>query len=268
MPSPSEGELGALIDEGAKPQAVASALLRELQEDATPSLVVLEDLHWADEATLDVLRLTARRLDGVGALLLLTYRNDELGRWHPLRTLIGELGASQTIVRISLAPLSLDAVKSLAEPFDGDGEMLYRRTGGNPFFVTELLAGVGETVPDSVADAVLARAARLSPSARQLLEAIAVTGPRAELWLLDRLAGQPEPVPGGMPRERDDRVRRRRGGVPARADCARRSPRRSVITRSASCTTPRSGRWRSPSGESRISPAWPITPMAAATRTR
>ena len=189
----SNGELGALIDEGAKPQAVASALLRELQEDAAPSLVVLEDLHWADEATLDVLRLTARRLDGVGALLLLTYRNDELGRWHPLRTLIGELGASQTIVRMSLVPLSLDAVKSLAEPFDGDGEMLYRRTGGNPFFVTELLADVGETVPDSVADAVLARAARLSPSARQLLEAIAVTGPRAELWLLDRLAGQPEP---------------------------------------------------------------------------
>jgi DNA-binding CsgD family transcriptional regulator len=172
---------------------VASALLRELREDAAPSLVVLEDLHWADEATLDVLRLTARRLDGVGALLLLTYRNDELGRWHPLRTLIGELGASQTIVRVSLVPLSLDAVKSLAEPFDGDGEMLYRRTGGNPFFVTELLAGVGETVPASVADAVLARAARLSPSARQLLEAIAVTGPRAELWLLDRLAGQPEP---------------------------------------------------------------------------
>jgi DNA-binding CsgD family transcriptional regulator len=191
----TEGELGVLIDEGAKPHAVASALLRELQEAATPSLVVLEDLHWADEATLDVLRLTARRLAGVGTLILLTYRNDELGRWHPLRVLIGELGASQTIVRMSLVPLSLDAVRSLAEPFGGDGELLYRRTGGNPFFVTELLAGMGgmgEALPDSVADAVLARGARLSPSARQLLEAIAVAGPRAEVWLLDRLAGQPE----------------------------------------------------------------------------
>ena len=107
LPSPCEGELGGLIDEGAKPHAVASALLRELQQDATPSLVVLEDLHWADEATLDVLRLTARRLAGVGALILLTYRNDELGRWHPLRVLIGELGASQTIVRMSLdAPVA------------------------------------------------------------------------------------------------------------------------------------------------------------------
>ena len=96
------------------------------RSDATPSLVVLEDLHWADEATLDVLRLTARRLAGVGALILLTYRNDELGRWHPLRVLIGELGASQTIVRMSLVPLSLDAVKSLAGRFD------WRRRGALP----------------------------------------------------------------------------------------------------------------------------------------
>jgi DNA-binding CsgD family transcriptional regulator len=188
----SDGELGGLIDVGAKPHAVASALLRELQDDPTLSVVVLEDLHWADEATLDVLRLTARRLAGVDALMLVTYRNDELGRWHPLRALIGELGASQTIVRMSLMPLSLDAVRSLAEPFAGDAEMLYRRTGGNPFFVNELLASEGETLPDSVADAVLARAARLSPSARQLLETIAVAGPQAELWLLERLRDHPE----------------------------------------------------------------------------
>ena len=196
---------------------MASALLRELQKDATPSLVVLEDLHWADEATLDVLRLTARRLAGVGALILLTYRNDELGRWDPLRVLIGELGASQTIVRMSLMPLSLDAVKSLAERFAGDGEMLYRRTGGNPFFVTELLAGMGQTLPDSVADAVLARAARLSPSARQLLEAIAVAGPQAELWLLGR-SRRDRAEPGRMLRERGGRLPRRHGGVPSRAD--------------------------------------------------
>ena len=188
----SEGALGDIIDDGAKPYTVAGGLLRKLQENATPTVVVLEDLHWADEATLDALRLTARRLAGVGALILLTYRNDELGPWHPLRVLIGELGASQTIVRMSLVPLSPDAVKSLAEPFEGDGELLYRRTGGNPFFVTELLAGDRATLPESVADAILARAARLSPSARKLLEAIAVAGPQTELWLLARVADQPE----------------------------------------------------------------------------
>jgi DNA-binding CsgD family transcriptional regulator len=183
------GELSALIGEGAKPHAVAGALLRELsQEDAT-SLVVLEDLHWADEATLDVLRLTSRRLSGVGALILVTYRNDELGPWHPLRTLIGELGASQTILRMSLAPLSPEAVRVLATPFGVDAETLYRRTDGNPFFVTQLLTSVGETLPESVTDAVLARAARLSPGARSVLEAIAIAGPQVELWLLDRLTG-------------------------------------------------------------------------------
>ena len=187
----SEGELGGLIDEGAKPHVVASALLRELQEHATPSLVVLEDLHWADEATLDVLRLTARRLAEVGALILLTYRNDELGRWHPLRVLIGELGASQPIVRMSLMPLSLDAVKSLAEPFDGDGEILYRRTGGNPFFVTELLAGVGSAAGQR-------HRRRAGPGRAPEPERPPAAGgdrrdrPQAELWLLDRLVYQPE----------------------------------------------------------------------------
>jgi DNA-binding CsgD family transcriptional regulator len=197
------GELSKLIGEGAKPHAVAGALLRELSQDDATSLVVLEDLHWADEATLDVLRLTARRLSGVGALILATYRNDALGPWHPLRTLIGELGASQTILRMSLAPLSPEAVRVLATPCGVDPEILYRRTDGNPFFVTQLLTSVTETLPESVTDAVLARAARLSPGARSVLEAIAVAGPQVELWLLDRLTGPvqdqlAECVEGGM----------------------------------------------------------------------
>jgi DNA-binding CsgD family transcriptional regulator/tetratricopeptide (TPR) repeat protein len=183
------GDLSELIAEGAKPHAVASALLRDLSRDDTSSLVVLEDLHWADEATLDVVRLTARRLSDVNALMVVTYRNDELGRWHPLRTLIGELGASQRILRMSLTPLSLEAVRVLAAPFDADAELLYGRTDGNPFFVTQLLTSVGETLPDTVTDAVLARAARLSPSARSVLEAIAIAGPQVEPWLLDRITG-------------------------------------------------------------------------------
>jgi predicted ATPase len=77
------GDLGELVDGGAKAYPVASAILRELASGDGPTLVVLEDLHWGDEATLDVLRLTARRLAGVGCLLVVTYRNDELGPWHP-----------------------------------------------------------------------------------------------------------------------------------------------------------------------------------------
>jgi len=181
------GELSELAGAGAKPHAIATALLRELGDGERPSLVVLEDLQWADEATLDVLRLAAGRLVGVSALLVVTYRSDELGPWHPLRAVIGELGARQAIARISLAPLSLEAVAALADPFGADAEAVYARTGGNPFFVTEVLAGGGAELPETVSDAVLARAARLGQSARGLLEAVAVAGPEAELWLLDRL---------------------------------------------------------------------------------
>ena len=149
--------------------------------------MVLEDVQWADEATLDVLRLVARRLSEVSALLVVTYRSDELGPWHPVRALIGELGARQTLVRISVSPLSLEAVTALAAPFGVDAEAVWARTGGNPFFVTELLTGGDAELSETVSDAVLGRAARLTEPARKLLEAIAVAGPQAELWLLERL---------------------------------------------------------------------------------
>lgn len=181
------GELVELVGSGAKPHAVATALLRELADRGGASLVVLEDLQWADEATLDVLRLAARRVAEVRALLVVSYRNDELGPWHPLRALIGELGARQTLARISLAPLSPAAVTALCAPMGADAAAVYARTSGNPFFVTELLAGGGAELPESVSDAVLARAARLGEPARKLLEALAVAGPQAELWLLDRM---------------------------------------------------------------------------------
>jgi DNA-binding CsgD family transcriptional regulator len=180
------GELEELVTGAVKPHAVATGLLRDLRNSG-PSIVILEDLHWADEGTLDVVRLTARRLGGVGALLVISYRDDELGPWHPLRILIGELGANQRIVRIRLTPLSLDAVAALAAPLRADAVDLYRRTGGNPFFVTELLAAGDSELPASVSDAVLARAGRLQGSAREVVEAAAIAGPAAELWLTERL---------------------------------------------------------------------------------
>jgi DNA-binding CsgD family transcriptional regulator len=181
------GELSEAVGAGAKPHAVASVLVGELADRGPSSVVVLEDVQWADEATLDVLRLVARRLSEVSALLVVTYRSDELGPWHPVRTLIGELGARQTLVRISLSPLSLEAVTALAAPFGVDAEAVWARTGGNPFFVTELLTGGDAELPETVSDAVLGRAARLTEPARTLLEGIAVAGPHSELWLLERL---------------------------------------------------------------------------------
>ena len=103
--------------------------------------------------------------------------------------MLGELATSRAVARLKLAPLSPAAVAQLAEPYGVDADELYRKTAGNPFFVVEALATKGEGIPDTVRDAVLARAARLSPAARKLLEAVAVVPPQAELWLLEALAG-------------------------------------------------------------------------------
>jgi hypothetical protein len=164
--------------------------VRELPARA-PTVFVLEDVHWADEATLDVLRLLARRVEKVPALIVATYRDDELDRAHPLRLVVGELATSQTVARLKLAPLSPAAVAQLAEPHAVDADELYRKTAGNPFFVVEALAAHAEERPHTVRDATGARAARRGPTARQLLEAVAVVPPQAELWLLEALAGAP-----------------------------------------------------------------------------
>ncbi len=182
------GKLGPALSQGANPHQVALTLARELSS-STPALLVLEDLHWGDEATLDVFTLLVRRAETVPALVVATYRDDALENAHPLRRVLGELATSVAVRRLRLAPLSPEAVSQLAAPRSVDGRELYDKTGGNPFFVVEVLAGESEEIPSTVKDAVLARAMRLSPSARQLLEAAAVIPQRAELWLLEALAG-------------------------------------------------------------------------------
>jgi DNA-binding CsgD family transcriptional regulator len=181
------GELSRLLAGDARPHAVATALLRELAAGKT-AVVVLEDVHWADEATLDVMRLVARRLPR-DALVICTYRDDELGPAHPLRIVLGGLATTGAIERLSLEPLSAAAIAELGAGAGVDAGELHRRTGGNAFFVTEVLAAAQDGIPDTVRDAVLARAARLDDEARALLEAVAVVPPQIELWLLEAIAG-------------------------------------------------------------------------------
>jgi DNA-binding CsgD family transcriptional regulator/type II secretory pathway predicted ATPase ExeA len=183
------GELARATAGDAGPHEVANALLRELARRA-PTVLVLEDLHWADEATLDVVRLLARKADTAPALVLGTYRDDELDLRHPLRVVLGELARASNIARCELAPLSFDAVARLAEPHGIDPDELYRRTAGNPFFLSEVLAGGDREIPPTVRDAVLARTARLSAEAAALLGAVSVSQPQAELWLLHALASE------------------------------------------------------------------------------
>ena len=182
------GELERLVEEG-KPHQVATAFMQELAT-GTPAIVVLEDLHWADEATLDVVRIIGRRIGGVPALVVASYRDDELDPTHPLRLVLGDLATVSAIERTRLPPLSPGAVAELAGAHGVDPDELYRVTGGNPFFVTEALAAGHQTLlPPTIRDAVLARAARLGAPARELLEVVAVAPPQAELWLLEAVAG-------------------------------------------------------------------------------
>jgi len=149
-----------------------------------PALVLLEDLHWADDATLDLVRYVARRISNTRSLVIGTFRSDEVGPAHPLRLALGDI-ATNRLRRINPQPLSAIAVAQLAAGSGLDALELHRVTGGNPFFVTEALEAGSVDISTTVRDAVLARANRLRPSARAILDAVAVAGPRVEPWLLE-----------------------------------------------------------------------------------
>ena len=152
-------------------------------------MVVLEDVHLADGATLDVIRLLGRRVAGLSALVVVTYREVELSATHPLRIVLGELAAAAMSCGSRSSPFRRWPLPSSRGAYEVDPGELFRRTGGNPFFVTEVLATGTGAIPRTVRDAVLARAARLSTPARRLLEAVAAVPPHAELRLLEAIAG-------------------------------------------------------------------------------
>jgi DNA-binding CsgD family transcriptional regulator/tetratricopeptide (TPR) repeat protein len=182
------GEFGALVRRGARPHETLAAFLAELGA-TRPTVAVLEDVHWADEASLDLLGLVARRIEPAGALVVASFRDDELEPAHPLQTMLGGLATVPALVRLRLEPLSAGAVRTMAEPFGADEVELYRKTGGNPFFVTEVLSSGEARIPPTVRDAVLARVSRTGRAGRRLLEAVAIVPSPVEPWLLDVLAG-------------------------------------------------------------------------------
>ncbi len=182
-----DGPLAALLGADGDRTAIFTAMLSALH--ARPIVVVFEDVHWADEATLDLLKYLGRRIQRTRALLILTYRDDELGPMHPLRMVLGDMATASAIRRIALPSLSLEAVRELAGERGGIAGRLHRQTGGNPFFVTEVLSSPSGAVPATARDAVLARTVRLSPTGRNVLRAAAVLGPRIEAWALAEMMG-------------------------------------------------------------------------------
>jgi DNA-binding CsgD family transcriptional regulator len=185
------GQLGARWLEQIQSAADSTVLFRHFAAEFSTggrTVVVLEDVHWADGGTLDLLRFLGRRTAAGGALVLATYRDDEIGDRHPLRSVLGDLATAPGVQRLPLSPLSPSAVQALSAGSGLDPAALYRLTDGNPFFVTEVLAA-GGGVPATVADAVISRADRLPADSRRILDVAAVLGARVPPRLLRRLAG-------------------------------------------------------------------------------
>jgi len=178
------GRLAEALAGGANPERVFAVLPEVLADAAT--VLVVEDLHWADDATLDVVRFLARRAPSLPTVLVVTYREEDMGAGHRLRRVLGSV-AGAAVRRMALGPLSLDAVAALARDTGVPAGELYAVTHGNPFFVSEVLAAGDLRVPPTVRDAVLGRVDGLGPAARQLLRHAAVMPSRAERWVLAEL---------------------------------------------------------------------------------
>lgn len=202
---------GALLEtvrSKAERDELFSAALDEFE--GSPTVAVFEDLHWADDATLDFLKFVGRRIARTRTMLLATFRDDEVRPGHPLYQVLADLPRASTH-RLTLSPLSERAVTQLARRAGRSGGDVHRVTGGNPLFVTEVLASSDASVPGTIRDAVLARAARLSPGARRVVEIASVVPAAVEEWLVESLvAPTAADLDGclelGMTRRRDGRL--------------------------------------------------------------
>jgi DNA-binding CsgD family transcriptional regulator/tetratricopeptide (TPR) repeat protein len=216
----SAGPLETALETGGD---VFAAVVAELSGPRVTAVVV-EDLHWADDATLDVLGYLARRLAELPVVLVLTYR-DDAAPTHPVHRLLGSL-VGGPVLRLPLHSLSSTAVGGLAAGSGWDPDRLLALTGGNPFYVTEALAAAGPGVPVSVSDAVLARVARLDDSARAAVEQLSVVPTVVGLDLAHALLG--DRLDALAVAEARGIVTSRKGGLMFRHELARRAVEQSL----------------------------------------
>ena len=186
-----ESNLLYLLDHEEKRVSIFSAFLNYLENSSNLKIIVIEDIHWADESTLDLIKFLARRINRTHSILILSYRDEEIDLDHPLRSILGNLPHSET-TRIRLYPLSETAVDTLMKNAGIKNENLYQRTGGNPFYVTEVLANKNEELPSSVKDAVITNTSKLPADTKILLEIISVIPTKVELDFLRKLIGNVE----------------------------------------------------------------------------
>lgn len=182
------GELGVMLDAGQAYGPIARWVRQRLTQ-AGPWILAVEDIQWADEATLELLLFLARRLDGLTSLIMVTCRDDESLAPAVERTL-GRLATADGVRQLRLPRLSREGVAALASGSGFDVDELVRRTAGNPLYVREVLQSGGDRIPISIRDAIRARIAVLDRRGRRALEAAAIAGPHSEPWLVAALAGE------------------------------------------------------------------------------
>jgi predicted ATPase/DNA-binding CsgD family transcriptional regulator len=159
---------------------------QELNNRTEVNLVVFEDIHWADEATLDFIKFFARRISQLKCLFILTYRDTEIHSSHPLRTIMGQLNPD-SFTRIELQPLSKQAVGKMAEERGYNGEDVFRITNGNPFYVTEILASYSEGVPDNIKDSILSVYNKMNEKTKHVWQILSVLPTAFEMNYLDKM---------------------------------------------------------------------------------
>lgn len=186
-------DVQALLKKGARSSELFTAMVSRLSSAKKPIVLVIEDTHWADHATLDFLKFLGRRVSMLPLLLAMTFRDDEVTAEHPFTQVLGDLPAAYTH-RIHLKALSVSGVSELVANHQSsvEPEILFEITGGNPFFVSELLANeesAPSDIPASVKDAVAVRLNRLAPAEREFLETISVIPGMVPREILEPLFG-------------------------------------------------------------------------------
>ena len=163
-----------------------SGFYQDLAERRGTMVIVFEDIHWADEATLDLIKFLARRISRVRCLFLLTYRDNEIHAGHPLRSVLGQL-PPDAVTRLHPEPLSRKAVERLAAGKGYNGEDVYVLTGGNPFYVREVLAAYSPGVPATIKDSILAVVDRQPVRTRSIWDLLSTMPSGFELCYLQRM---------------------------------------------------------------------------------
>ena len=176
-----------------------ATVLSTVSRDQAPVLLVLEDLHWADASTRDLLRFLLARLGPERLLIVGTYRSDDLHRRHPLRPLLAELFRLPRVEHLELTPFDDVELRRFLESLgeeplpDRVVEQIRSRSEGNAYYAEELLAAGddGERLPGALADVLLARLERLPEPAQRIARVAAVAGRRVPDGLLREACGLP-----------------------------------------------------------------------------